>query len=376
MQYKTPLSLLFLFCFLSAVSVWGQMGRMSGQAMPASSDLNGNSATFIQGSVTSEDGVLPSQIVIVLNCAGQSYTKTFADANGDFSFQVGNTAQDMVPMAESGASASMPFPQASSNMGMCSLEAEASGYTSSHIQLAGLPASGMVNAGKIILHPLTKGSAGVPGSGKGMINISQMNIPSKAKDEFARGMREEQSHNAKKAETHFRRAINVFPNYALAWCELGRVQEQAGRANDAYASYQHALEADPNLVNAARGLSILQAHKQQWQALLDTTNHILQTYPNQYSEFWFLNSVAYFNLQNLQGAERSVLRGLRLDSKHQIPQLEYLCGRVLGAQGHYQDAAAHIRNYLRLAPKAPDAHQAAEFLAAFEKSTNIAAAGK
>jgi tetratricopeptide (TPR) repeat protein len=87
--------------------------------------------------------------------------------------------------------------------------------------------------------------------------------------------------------------------------------------------------------------------------------------------FWFLNAAAHFNMGDVSRAESSVTRGLRLDANHKVPQLEYLYGMVLAKQQNYEAAISHIKIYLQLAPKAADAQQAQQKLAAIEKQISV-----
>ena len=91
------------------------------------------------------------------------------------------------------------------------------------------------------------------------------------------------------------------------------------------------------------------------------------------AEFWFLNSVASFNLRNTEQAETSIGRGLRLDQKHEIPEMEYLYGLIL-ANRHDYGSAARVSAYLRLAPRARNAEAAQKLLAEFQERAQDPAA--
>lgn len=60
-------------------------------------------------------------------------------------------------------------------------------------------------------------------------------------------------------------------------------------------------------------------------------------------------------------------RGLRLDGRHQLPQLEYLYGLILARRGDYNSAIFHMENYLRLSPHATDAGDAQNKVAELQK---------
>jgi hypothetical protein len=70
---------------------------------------------------------------------------------------------------------------------------------------------------------------------------------------------------------------------------------------------------------------------------------------------WFYNCVAKFHLENVDGAENSARQGIRIDTEHRVPKLEYVLGTILARKGDHQGAAEHLHNYLNLSPNAPDA---------------------
>ena len=52
-----------------------------------------------------------------------------------------------------------------------------------------------------------------------------------------------------------------------------------------------------------------------------------------------------------------VTRGIRLDSAHRLPQMEYLYGLILARNQKYESAADHLSAYLKLSPQAADAQK-------------------
>jgi len=66
-------------------------------------------------------------------------------------------------------------------------------------------------------------------------------------------------------------------------------------------------------------------------------------------------------------AESSATHGLRLDSNHKVPQLEYLYGTILSSRGNVDAAISHIQAYLRLAPASVDASSAQKKLEELQK---------
>jgi tetratricopeptide (TPR) repeat protein len=206
----------------------------------------------------------------------------------------------------------------------------------------------MINAGTILLH-----SVAPTGEQPFAVSVTSLAAPDKAKAAFEKG--EEQSKKGKwsAAIESFKKAIAVYPKYALAWLELGRMQARQSDFVNARQSFHESITHDSKLSDGYVELAHLAVRQQQWQDLAVATDHLVQIHP-EVAEFWFLSSAANFNLGNIPHAEVSIVRSMRLDSTHRVPQIEYLYGLILARKQDYQSAVEHISTYLRLSPQAAD----------------------
>src|SRR5437660_11746861 len=87
----------------------------------------------------------------------------------------------------------------------------------------------------------------------------------------------------------------------------------------------------------------------------------------------FYNDAGNFNLRRIDQAEKSLMRGMRLDREHRVPQMEYLLGLVFARKQDYPSAVTHVSEYLRLSPNAPDSAVARQQLDEFQKLAASAA---
>jgi regulator of sirC expression with transglutaminase-like and TPR domain len=85
------------------------------------------------------------------------------------------------------------------------------------------------------------------------------------------------------------------------------------------------------------------------------TERAVKLDPFDYPQEFFLNSVANYNLRNMDAAEKSALETERLDTEHHYPQASHLLGVILAQRQDYSGAAGEMRNYLKFAPGAQDA---------------------
>ena len=98
--------------------------------------------------------------------------------------------------------------------------------------------------------------------------------------------------------------------------------------------------------------------------------------PFDYPQAFYYNSVANYNLQHFEVAEKSAVAAERLDTRHAIPKVSHILGLLLAIKKDYAGAAEHFKAYLKYAPTAKDAAKVRAQLAEVEKITAASAASK
>jgi len=349
MLYRAVLSALFAFlpnAILAQVTAGNAMTQ--NYAIP--------STTVLSGRVAVESGSAPpDRATVVLQCNDQERARATSDLKGNFILNVS--------VAESGG-----YGTPANRLGAiddqewsnCELYGELAGYLSEKIRLFGASSRGMVQVGTLLLHPLRKSS-------QAMVSVTSLAAPEKAKDAVEKGKQQEKKGRWAAAATYFKKALSVYPRYALAWVELGRMQVRENNFQEAERSLQEAVSHDSGFLPAYAELARIAAIQKQWKELADVTARVVQTAPDASPEFWFLNSAANYNLGNLRDARTSIEHALRLDSQHQFPQTEYLYGVILAADKNFKSAAEHVSTYLQLKPQATDAAQARQLLSECQK---------
>lgn len=324
------------------------------RAQSSEMDSVDDNPVAFSGSVSVEGGAdILKDTTVVLNCGFGDRGRTNVDSKGHFLLML-NEGNSSDGVASLGTHASTAWPA-------CTLRAEAPGYESSTLNLQG-PPSGVVEVGTISLSPMLAESGTTP-----TVSVASLAAPDKAKKDFVKGQDQAKKGKWAAACDSFRKAIQTYPRYALAWLELGRAQLHQNNLKDAQQSFVSATTQDSRLLPAYIELADLQGAQQQWKAMARTTANIVELAPESSPAFWFLDSAANYNLQNFRRAESSAQRGLRLDPAHHVPQLEYLYGLILASKQDYALAVEHIKNYLQFSPGANDAREAKNRLAELEK---------
>jgi tetratricopeptide (TPR) repeat protein len=330
-----------------------------------------------------EEGSAPPESVVIENvCNGSAHAEGYTDNKGYFAIELGNknngVLQDASEYSSAGNYSGGGFGSSSGGFGSsstgaiaggggmdqrffaCELRARLAGYRSQTVSLAMRRPLDDPNVGIILLHRIT------PNEG-GTVSTISLAAPKDARKAFDKGKDALKKKKTDEAVKSFEKAVEVYPKYATAWYELGRLQAQQGRAEEAKKSFETAVEADPKFVNPYLDLSLIAAKAQNWQAVADMTDKMVKLDPFDYPQAFYFNSVANFNLKNVEAAEKSAREAARLDTRHLYPKASHLLGVILAQRHDFSAAADEFRNYLKFAPGASDAETVKKQLDEVEK---------
>jgi tetratricopeptide (TPR) repeat protein len=361
--------------------LYAQSGNQSKQG--SSSAPTEPAPFFVSGKVRLDDGTpLPGPAQIQSICRGQRHSETHTDSKGAFTFELGRqgaVGEDI----SNGTGASRPG-RASSDMETmpamksqvlsnrdfrdCQVQAVLPGFVSQVVDVVKHGDWGSMDVGTIQLHRTAQAAA--------MVSASTAAAPPSAVKAFEKGRDEERKRAWDAAKKQFEKSVSEYPKFADAWVELGRMEEQQKDLSAAQASFKHAMEADSQLATPYHELAGIAFDQEKWADVLEMTSHVLKLSPEGFPDDWYYSAAGYYSLRRYDEAEKNAREGLRLDKEHRIPRMEYLLGVVLVQQRNYSEALEHMRNYLRLSPKAPDAATVTQQVAELDKVATAQAATK
>jgi tetratricopeptide (TPR) repeat protein len=316
---------------------------------------------FLSGKVVLSDGTPPSEPAAIQTvCNGRKRTETYTDSRGYFSFQFGTQNPNTTAAGIDDVDSSFGDNMSRANQRdwrNCELQASLAGYSSDAIQLS-TKISALENSdvGRITLRRM--------GQVEGLaISATSAMAPGNAKKAFEKGRDQAQKEKLDDAEKSLTKAVQIYPNFAAAWYELGQVQYRKKDPAAARHSWEQSLAADAKYVRPYVGLCELDMQDKRWQELGDNSDKLLALDPISFPEGWFWNAAANYMLHKYSAAEKSARQGLKIDEHHQLPKLEYLLGMVLIREHAYQDASGHMQQFLQLTKEPSEVQEAQKQLA-------------
>jgi len=292
-------------------------------------NLGNHPKGYLAGKVTLE-GAIPSYAVEVrFICEGKPRLSTTTDAKGSF--------YAIPKPASSGSGKDQNAPE---SLAGCTVEAILPGFRSDSVTVGKRTAEDP-NIGTIVLHR----AQGVQGT---IISITEASAPKDARKAFDKARAAIQGQKLDEAEKELQKAVQLYPQYADAWYELGRLQERSSVAEVARNSYNKAIAADPQLLPPYQSLMRNAERGQNWQDLVDVSERALKLAPHDFPEAWYFNSVGNYRLGKKDVAEKSARQGLTEDPAHILPGLEQLLGVILYEKQQYAEALEHLNNCLRV----------------------------
>jgi len=287
----------------------------------------GRSGDKLTGTVAVAGGTLPWEPVLVtVTCDGKARFTTNADHKGFFIISAVDDKGSTTINAN-------PKPVADQYVG-CLVAADVPGFNSTTLPIATRHVTDSPNLGTITLRREDGGSR---------LSSTTAFAPKDAMKAFEKARAESLDNKLDRAQKDLQKAVEVYPQFAEAWYQLGRIQESAN-SPDASNSFSKAISADPKFSLPYPHLATLAAAAQNWQEVLNQTDHSLAIDPRGGIDISYYNALGNFQLKNLGPAEASATKALAMDPLHRQPNTEQLLAVILSQKGDTAAALQHLRN--------------------------------
>jgi hypothetical protein len=323
---------------------------------------------MVSGRVMVDDGTPPpSSAVIERVCNGNAHSEGYTDSKGYFSLTLGQGNEVIQDASESSGGFNRNFPQSglgagSSSSGLggarggldnqfsnCELRARLGGYRSQSVSLLQHGPMDNPDIGTILVHRLGQAEEATT------VTATTLKAPKAAQKALQKGTDFAKKKKIEEAIASFQEAVKLYPEFAFAWCGLGRLQDDNGQPEEAQRSFETAAKYEPRWPEPLLHLSVLAARNHNWKELSELSDRVVRLNSFDFPEAFFFNAVANYNLKHIDVAEKSARAAQKLDTRHQYPQVDHLLGTILVDRRQYSAAADEFRSYLVQSPTAVDA---------------------
>jgi Flp pilus assembly protein TadD len=216
-----------------------------------------------------------------------------------------------------------------------------------------------------IVVPLGASSDDTPVIGSSpVVSVESLKIPEKARKEVERATREKENERLDGAIKHFRKAVEIYPEYFEAWNNLGTVYMRLGKKTEAEDAFQKAIALQQDSAPSLRNLGLLYLQTSAPAKAIpllaracDVTEH-RDVFAETYLGFAFYEEGRY------PEAEACLSRALTLDPDFFAAL--YQQGFVKTRLGRYDEAKALFNRALELGAPAEEASQMRDLLSQME----------
>ena len=323
----------------------------------------GRAGSYYGGTVKLSGGALPwDPILINVVCNGDTRHTTVTDAKGNF---IISPKPDDTPINSAASSSNAPNSDAQSKAVAqfvgCDVKAALTGFDSSSVTIAQRNLTDDPNIGTITLKPAENATGSA-------MSATTAAAPKDAAKSYEKARSEWAENKPDKAQKDLQKAVQIDPQFAEAWYQLGKIQE-AQKSPDSVGSFQKAIAADPKFTPPYEHLVSGEAQAEKWQDVLDTTNKELQLNPAGSPRLFYYNAVANMKLGKTDAAEDSVKKAIAADPNHTEPNAEQLYAVILANKQDLPGALEHLRVAAKYLPPGPNADLVKKQIAQLESAT-------
>lgn len=187
------------------------------------------------------------------------------------------------------------------------------------------------------------------------VSAQELLIPDKARKAFEKGVRElHEKNRPERSVEHFREAIALYPDFDLAYMQLGLAQAQEGDFNAAEVNLVKCTEINNKNTRALVLLGIVHGHQGRAGDSLRVLREAVRIDKTDWLGHYHLGR-ALARLGLLEDAYKHAQRAHLL--KPEAPGVHILLHEVSVRRRDYQTALAEAREFLELFPKDPLAAQ-------------------
>jgi tetratricopeptide (TPR) repeat protein len=202
----------------------------------------------------------------------------------------------------------------------------------------------------------------------GVLNAEFANVPARARASYDKAIELAQAHNNKAAVEQLKLAISEYPNFMLAFNELGVQYLRLGELDKAEEALAKALKLAPESATPLLTHGILLAVMGKYNlAVTELQTALKQKEQSAIGHLYLGQSLAI--LGRFADAEAHLTRAVALGGS-EVTDAHRFLGAIYFQRGERDKGVAEFETYLKLAPKAKDADQVRNMIRQNKRSQN------
>ena len=173
------------------------------------------------------------------------------------------------------------------------------------------------------------------------------------KEAFNLAIQNHQNNNLQNAQDYYQKVLEIDPNYAPAYNNLGTIFQQLDNNQKAIKSYKKTIEIDPNYAIAHYNLGVIFQKLKENQKAKDCYEKAIEINPNHTNAHNNLG-VIFQELKENQKAKNCFEKAIEIDPDH--ANAHNSLGFIIAAQGEHQKAKSFFEKAIEINPNYSDAH--------------------
>ena len=213
-------------------------------------------------------------------------------------------------------------------------------------------------------------------SRNGLVSLTELKVPQRARDAYSKAEQAVAKHRPAEVSKYLQKALEIYPAYAPALTLRGALSLDKNDLTAAVDDFEKAIRADSAYAMAYGAMAAALNRLNKFDEALRAAERASTLSPNSWQPH-FEMAKAYVAKADYQRALQHVAHAQGQMSQ-EYPPLHLLRANVLLGLNNYDEAAAELKSFLKIAPNDPNASAARDALgrlAAFATSGAAKSAG-
>jgi Tfp pilus assembly protein PilF len=184
-----------------------------------------------------------------------------------------------------------------------------------------------------------------------MVSAADLNAPDKAKKEFGKGNEAFVANDFKKAQSHYQKAVEIYPRYATAYNNLGAVYMHLQDPAHAREAFEKAVEISPLSASSNANLARLNIQDKKFADAVPLLERALTSAPKD-PEFMMLMAHVQLETGHVDQA-LSFAHKVNAAENPKFAAAHLIAARAYEVENKPEDARTEYELFLKQAPDAP-----------------------